>query len=97
MIYDLNAGKGTAGKFLKDSALYDNANDTIANVKKLTDDVNAGKGALGKLAKDEQFAAKLQNTMDKLSSITERLEAGAGPARAILGRNHIVYKSQEMA
>src|SRR5438128_2277386 len=84
MIDDLNAGKGTAGKFLKDSALYDNANYTIANVKKLTDDVNAGKGALGKLAKDEQFAAKLQNTMDKLSSITDRLEAGEGSAGRFL-------------
>src|SRR2546430_12595504 len=96
MIDDLNAGKGTAGKFLKDSALYDNANDTIANVKKLTDDVNAGKGALGKLAKDEQFAAKLQNTMDKLSSITDRLEAGEGSAGRFLRDPPLYYHPKQL-
>jgi phospholipid/cholesterol/gamma-HCH transport system substrate-binding protein len=84
IIDDLNAGKGTAGKFLKDPALYENANATVANVKKFTDDVNAGKGALGKLSKDEEFAAKLQNTMNKLSALTDRLEAGEGTAGKLL-------------
>ncbi len=84
MIDDLNAGKGTAGKLLKDPVLYDTANATIANVKKLTDDINAGKGAIGMLAKDEEFANKLQNTMDKLSAISDRLEAGEGTAGKLL-------------
>jgi len=84
VIDDLNAGKGSAGKFLKDPALYNTANDTIANVKKLTDDINAGKGAIGKLTKDEEFARKLQDTMNKLSDITTRLEAGEGTAGKLL-------------
>ena len=33
VVDDLQQGKGTAGKFLKDPSLYNNANDTIANVK----------------------------------------------------------------
>ena len=60
MIDDLNAGKGTAGKLLKDPALYNNANDTIARVKRLTDDINAGKGAIGKMAKDENLPANCE-------------------------------------
>ena len=68
------------GKFLKDPSLYNNANDTIANVKKLTDDINAGKGTLGKLTKDEALAQKLDNTITKLSALTDRLEAGEGTA-----------------
>src|SRR5205823_12859260 len=94
MIDDLNAGKGSFGKFLKDPALYDNTNQTVANVKKLTDDVNAGKGAIGKLTKDEQFAAKLQNTMDKLSTITDRLEAGEGSAGKFL-RDPSMYNNTD--
>jgi len=43
MVDDLQAGKGTAGKLLKDPELYDNANKTIANVRQLTDDINAGR------------------------------------------------------
>ena len=62
-----NRAKGTAGKFLKDPSLYNNANDTIANLKKVTEDINAGKGTLGKLTKDEELAKKLDNTITKLS------------------------------
>ena len=68
---------------MKDPTLYDNANATIANAKKLTDNVNAGKGA-GKLATDQEFADKLQNTMNKLSTLTDRLEAGEGSAGKFL-------------
>jgi phospholipid/cholesterol/gamma-HCH transport system substrate-binding protein len=53
-------------------------NDTIANLKKLTDDINAGKGAFGKLAKDEELARKLDNTISKLSDLTTQLQAGQG-------------------
>ena len=49
IVDDLQQGKGSAGKLLKDPELYDNANKTIANIRQLTDDINAGKGALGKI------------------------------------------------
>jgi phospholipid/cholesterol/gamma-HCH transport system substrate-binding protein len=94
VIDDLNAGKGSAGKFLKDPALYDNANATIANVKKFTEDVNAGKGALGKMTKDEEFARKLQDTIDKLSAISDRLEAGEGSAGKLL-RDPSLYNNAD--
>ena len=84
MIDELQQGKGTAGKLLKDPALYDNANQTIVNVRKLTDDINAGKGAIGKLANDQAFANKLQNVIDKLSAISDQLEAGQGTAGLFL-------------
>ena len=60
MIDDLQAGKGSAGKFLKDPELFDNTNKTVANIRQLTDDMNAGKGALGKFTHDQEFANKLQ-------------------------------------
>jgi phospholipid/cholesterol/gamma-HCH transport system substrate-binding protein len=96
VIDDLNAGKGSAGKFLKDPTLYNNANATIANVKQLTDDINAGKGAIGKLAKDEEFANKLQNTMNKLSAITDRLEAGQGTAGKLLQDPSLYNNADQM-
>jgi len=74
--------------------LYDNANATIANVRKLTDDVNAGKGPIGMLAKDEEFARKLRNTMDKLSAISDRLEAGEGSAGKLL-RDPSLYNNAD--
>ena len=96
VVDDLNAGKGSAGKFLKDPALYNSANETIANVKKLTDDVNAGKGPLGVLAKDEEFARKLQNTMNKISVLTDRLEAGEGTAGKLLRDPSLFNNADQM-
>ena len=47
VVADLQSGKGTAGKFLKDPSLYNNADATIANVKELTDNISGGKGTAG--------------------------------------------------
>ena len=89
-------GKGTAGKFLKDPGLYNNANDTIANVKKLTDDINAGKGTLGKLTKDDALAQKLDNTITKLSMLTDRLEAGEGTAGKLFKDPSVYNNTDQM-
>ncbi len=82
------------GKFLKDPALYNNANATIAKANQLMDDVNNGKGALGLLAKNQEFADKLHNTMAKLSDISTRLEAGEGTAGQFL-RNPSLYNNTD--
>ena len=42
---DLNEGKGTAGKLLKDDTLYNNLNSAVANTNQLVAEINAGKGA----------------------------------------------------
>jgi phospholipid/cholesterol/gamma-HCH transport system substrate-binding protein len=81
---------------LKDPALYNNANETIASVKKLTDDINAGKGAIGKMTKDEEFARKLQNTLDKVSAISDRLEAGEGTAGKLLRDTALYTNADQM-
>jgi len=91
---DLNAGKGTAGKFLKDPTLYNNANETIANVKQLSVDINAGKGSIGKLTKDQELANKLENTVNKLSALADRLDAGEGTIGKML-RDPALYNNAD--
>jgi len=92
MIDEVNAGNGTIGKLLKDPALYNSANQTVANVKQLTDDINAGKGAIGKMAKDQEFANKLQNTINRLSNLADKLDEGGGSA-ALFIRDPSVYNN----
>jgi phospholipid/cholesterol/gamma-HCH transport system substrate-binding protein len=77
---------------LKDPSLYNNANQTISNLKQLTDDVNSGKGAIGKLAKDQEFANKLQNTITRLSNLADKLDTGNGSA-ALFMRDPAVYNN----
>jgi len=96
VIDDIQQGKGTAGKFLKDPTLYNNANDTIANVKKMTEDINAGKGTLGKLTKDEDLARKLDNTISKLSELTTELQAGQGTAGKLFKDEALYNNANQM-
>jgi phospholipid/cholesterol/gamma-HCH transport system substrate-binding protein len=81
---------------VKDDALYNNANQTMAKANKLMDDLNSGHGAAGKLLKDEEFAAKLKNTISKLSAITDRLEAGEGTAGRLLKDPSIYNNTDQM-
>ena len=92
----MQQGKGSAGKALKDPALYDNANKTMANVRQLTDDINAGKGALGKMTHDEEFAARLQTTVNNLASLSDRLEKGEGTAGMLFKDPTLYNNSNQM-
>jgi phospholipid/cholesterol/gamma-HCH transport system substrate-binding protein len=96
MIDELQQGKGTAGKLLKDEELYNNVNKTIANIKQLTDDINAGKGGIGKIAHDKEFADKLQITMNNLASLSQRLENGEGTAGMLLKDPALYNNSNQM-
>jgi phospholipid/cholesterol/gamma-HCH transport system substrate-binding protein len=78
MATQLDEGKGTIGKLLKDETLANNLNQSVANADKLLADINAGKGGLGMIAKDPQFAAKLRDTVDKLDSVLNRVDSGQG-------------------
>ncbi len=58
MLADLQSGQGSAGKLLKDPALYDEVHRTVAEIRTLVADVNAGKGTAGKLLKNDELYAK---------------------------------------
>ena len=60
MLADLQAGQGSAGKLLRDPALYDELHKTVAEIRSLVADVNAGKGTAGKLM--ERIASSLPET-----------------------------------
>src|SRR5258708_7642068 len=96
LIDELQEGKGTAGKLLKDSELYDNANKTIANVRQMTDDINAGKGAIGKMTRDQEFANRLQETINNLAALSARLEKGEGTAGMLFTHPPLYNNSNQM-
>jgi phospholipid/cholesterol/gamma-HCH transport system substrate-binding protein len=78
MLADLQAGQGTAGKLLKDPALFDDARATIAEIKTLIADLNAGKGTAGKLLKDDALHKRLDELVAKLNGTMDKINAGQG-------------------
>ncbi len=75
---DLQAGKGTAGKFLKDDSMYNNLNESLVHLKSIAAEADAGKGGLGLLLKDPAFAAKLNNALTQANDLLTKANSGTG-------------------
>ena len=75
---DLQAGKGDAGKILKDEQLYNNLNQSLANLNSILADMQAGKGSAGMLLKDPTFAKKLNDTVSKTDDLITNINEGKG-------------------
>ena len=74
---DLNSGRGSAGKLLKDDQLYDNARDTLAKfnttatrLEILLADAQSGKGTIGKLITDDSLYNNINQTTSNVNQIT---------------------------
>jgi phospholipid/cholesterol/gamma-HCH transport system substrate-binding protein len=74
---ELNEGKGTAGKFLKDEKLYEEArtalnrlNTISAKVDTMITDAQSGKGTVGKLITDETLYNNLNTTMSNVNQLS---------------------------
>jgi phospholipid/cholesterol/gamma-HCH transport system substrate-binding protein len=74
---DLSAGKGSAGKFLKDEQLYEEARDTLAKFNTtasrldiLMADAQSGKGTIGKLLTDETLYNNVNQTASNINQLS---------------------------
>ena len=74
---DLNQGKGTAGKFLKDEQLYEDARNTLARFNSTAEkldvilgDAQSGKGTIGKLLTDETLYNNINQTSSNINQLS---------------------------
>lgn len=74
---DLNQGKGTAGKFLKDEQLYEDARNTLARFNSTAEkldvilgDAQSGKGTVGKLLTDETLYNNINQTASNVNQLS---------------------------
>lgn len=71
---DVNQGKGTVGKLLKDKELAENMNKTLASLQDITNKLNEGKGTLGKLINDEETVNNLNESLTGISRYVNKAE-----------------------
>jgi len=74
---DLQEGRGTAGKLLKDEQLYEDAKGAIQSLSSMTSrldnvlgDAQGGKGTFGKLLTDETLYNNLNQTMSNVNQLS---------------------------
>lgn len=73
-VADINEGKGSLGKLLKDEKLYSETTTAMTNLKEILQKMNQGQGTVGKLINDESFLKNAKMTLQKLDKMTEGLE-----------------------
>jgi phospholipid/cholesterol/gamma-HCH transport system substrate-binding protein len=78
IVSDLQAGKGSAGKILKDPAIANNLNQSLAHLNSILADADAGKGGLGLLAKDPAFAKRLNDALTQTDELIAGINGGTG-------------------
>lgn len=71
---DLQAGKGSLGKLLKDEALYNETTLAMTNLREIMQKINKGQGSVGRFVNDESLFKNAKMTLQKLDKATEGLE-----------------------
>lgn len=74
IIAEVNQGKGTLGKLVKDEALYKETTSAMTNLKEILEKINQGKGSVGVLVNDDSFIKNAKLTLQKVDKATEGLE-----------------------
>ncbi|MFN0088252.1 MAG: MlaD family protein [Blastocatellia bacterium] len=100
MAKDLRAGRGTAGKFLNDEALYLNLDKAVRQAEGLLRDVKEGPGTIGRLVSDDTFYVQASDTIARLRSITDlvgdQLTTGKGTVGKLLKDEEIYNKANSL-
>ena len=104
VVNDLDAGKGTIGRLIRDEELSLSLKNAVARIEKsadnfaaITDDARAGKGTIGRLLTDEELSKKVGDVVDKLDGIATDLQTATrdlSEGKGTLGR---LLKDEKLA
>ena len=75
LVADLNAGKGTAGKLLKDETIHKRLDELVAKLNGTMDKINAGQGTLGQLLVNPQMYDALTGATREFQSLAKDMRA----------------------
>ena len=75
LIDNINNGKGTAGKFLNDTSIYDKTDATVDELHKLVIDAHSGNGSIGRLLSDDEMYQSIKASVDRLNSTLIKVDA----------------------
>jgi phospholipid/cholesterol/gamma-HCH transport system substrate-binding protein len=76
----IDRGEGTLGKFLTDTAIYDNANAAARELNILVRDARSGPGTMGRLISDDAVYRKVTEIEDHIDALVGKIEHGDGTA-----------------
>jgi phospholipid/cholesterol/gamma-HCH transport system substrate-binding protein len=92
----VDRGEGTLGKFLTDSAIYDNTNLAIREGHLLVRDARTGTGTIGKLMSDDELYRALNASLGRMDTLIAKIESGPGTAGKFINDPAIYNRTEEL-
>jgi len=84
LVIEIEDGKGTIGKFLRDETLYNNLVATTDDVRKLVNTFNNPNSTVGRLINEDDLYTDLRGTMSRVNRLFDGLESGEGTLGKLL-------------
>jgi phospholipid/cholesterol/gamma-HCH transport system substrate-binding protein len=84
IIDQVQQGKGTVGKLIKDPALYDNVNATVARLNSMVGSIQEGKGTAGKFLTSDELYTKVNATVDNVNDVIGAVKEQKGTAGKLI-------------
>jgi len=75
LLADVNAGKGTVGKLMKDDQLHQHLDELVAKFNSTIDRINSGQGTLGQFVVNPQLYESLNGATREFQSFAKDLRA----------------------
>jgi phospholipid/cholesterol/gamma-HCH transport system substrate-binding protein len=75
MLDDLNAGRGTAGKLLKDEDFYNQMDLISKKLNATMDKINSGQGTIGQLMTNPALYDSLTTTSNEMTNVLKDFQA----------------------
>ena len=103
LLQKVNQGKGTLGKILNDTSIYDKLDATAAEATALVKDARKGNGTVGRLMSDDELYRsvktsidRLQSTMNKVDIIVDKLNRSDGTLGKFLNDPSLYNKADQL-
>ncbi|HMP72465.1 MAG TPA: MlaD family protein [Kiritimatiellia bacterium] len=89
---DLEQGKGTLGRLLKDEELYENISGVAASLRVITERIERGEGAIGKLMSEDEVYDNVKAITADFAELSGRLVRGEGTLGKLLAEDDTLYQ-----
>ena len=103
LLQNITEGKGTLGKILNDTSIYDRLDATAAEATALVKDARTGNGTIGRLMSDDDLYRsvrasidKLDITIEKFDTIVDKVNQGNGTIPKLLNDPAIANRTEEV-
>jgi phospholipid/cholesterol/gamma-HCH transport system substrate-binding protein len=95
MMKDIESGKGSLGKLVKDDTLYNETREAMSGIRNMSKRISEGQGTLGKLVNDETMYRDMQGAVASLNGIMKKVERGEGTLGKLVNDESLYFTAKD--